>query len=131
MIPPQEWERRRVPRFDVAVSVTLTLLDCNREVIGTCKNVSAGGMFCYVGEPLESARELKFAARLPANTMLAQPVRLRGRGRVVRTEGDDNGNTHGLGIAFQAAEVEPLGESERGEPSCSAGEPKGNPATKS
>jgi hypothetical protein len=105
MIPPNEWERRRVPRFDVAVSVKLVMPDCGRELTGTCKNVSAGGMLCYVGALLESGRELQFALRLPANTMLEQPSYLRGQGSVVRVYRGE-GEQVGLGIIFERAEFE-------------------------
>lgn len=105
MIPPREWERRRVPRFDVDVSVKLQVPDSAQEITGTCKNVSTGGMLCFVSTLPASGRELLFAVRLPADTLLATPGLLRGLGSVVRVY-PGGGEQIGLGILFETAEFE-------------------------
>ncbi len=87
------------------MSVRLVFADSGQEITGTCKNVSTGGMLCYVGTLLESGRELRFALRLPPDTMLAKPALLRGQGSVVRVYPGDNEQV-GLGILFETAEFE-------------------------
>ena len=107
MTPPVDWERRRVPRFSVEELVTLKLLEGNGEVVtGTCRDVSVGGMFCQIPAPVPAGRTLEFTLNLPSDTMLAQPVRLRGHGKVVRVSPVDP-KAFGVAISFSAAEVLP------------------------
>ncbi len=106
--PFHRWERRRVPRFAVEELVSLTLHDDHeQQATGTCKDVSTGGMFCWVSVKATPGTRLDFLLNLPSEAMLVQPVRLRGTGRIVRVAHETEAKRYGLGIAFDSVHLAP------------------------
>jgi hypothetical protein len=106
--PFHRWERRRLPRFVVEQLVSLTILeDKPQQTTGTCRDVSTGGMFCYVNRKVPNGTKIDFLLNLPSEAMLVQPVRLRGTGEVVRGFYDAANNRYGVGIRFDSVHLAP------------------------
>ena len=106
--PFHRWERRRLPRFVVEQLVSLTIHDeASQQTTGTCRDVSTGGMFCFVNVKVPTGVKVEFLLNLPSEAMLVQPVRLRGTGQVVRVFHDQPEKRYGLGIRFDSIHLAP------------------------
>jgi hypothetical protein len=104
--PFHRWERRRAPRFTVEQLVSLTFRNTTpQQATGTCTDVSTSGMYCVVDVKVASGEKLEFLLNLPSESMLVQPVRLRGSGHVVRVHHDAQSRQYGLGISFDEVSV--------------------------
>jgi PilZ domain len=81
-------EKRGVRRFTLTLPVTLKAsVDTeNGEVVGQTRDVSSRGAFVQIDSPLAEGAAIEFLMTLPADITLADPIRVRCHGRVLRVE---------------------------------------------
>ena len=98
--------RRRVPRFVVNELVAVKFGEnAQQQVTGTCRDVSVGGMYFWVDHRFKPGTHLEFLLDLPSQTMLIQPIRLKGTGTVLRIETLPGQKQLGVGVTFNHVEV--------------------------
>lgn len=100
MAQPQP-EKRSVRRFvfDLPTSVNF-LNDAQCEMSGHTRDVSSRGVFMYLDADLAEGVAIEFVMTLPREVTLANPVRVRCQGRVLRV--DSKGREQGAAIAIES-----------------------------
>jgi hypothetical protein len=77
-------ERRAAQRFDFHLPVSVRLSGTEREACGSTQNVSARGALFHSDLPLSEADAIELTLVMPAEITLAENMRVRCRGKVLR-----------------------------------------------
>ena len=77
-------ERRAAQRFDVHVPVSVRLAGSEREGCGFTQNLSARGALLHTDLPMAEADAVEVTLVMPSEITLAENMRVRCRGRVLR-----------------------------------------------
>jgi len=105
---PVRHERRAAQRFEYQIPVSLKIGGQEREERGCTQNLSARGAFFYTDCPIAEGATIEITVLMPAEITLAESMRVRCRGRVLRVlhaEGDIR-----IGVAAQLEGYEYLAE---------------------
>jgi hypothetical protein len=95
MAQPQP-EKRSTRRFSLELPITITYADSSAAKLAAhSRDVSSRGVFMYVNSELAEGAMLEFIMTLPREITLADPIRVRCTGRVLRVENKD----HRQGVA--------------------------------
>ncbi|HYL92011.1 MAG TPA: PilZ domain-containing protein [Alphaproteobacteria bacterium] len=98
MAQPQP-EKRSTRRFALDLPITLKFSqESPADVGGHTRDVSSRGVFIYVDSRVAEGDPLEFVMTLPPEITLADPIRVRCKGKVVRIE--KNGTTQGIAVAI-------------------------------
>lgn len=118
MTGPLPGERREAPRLTSSLPISLewqTEGDELRRVRGTTRDVTRNGVYCFVEEPLAPGLPVGFDVLFPGELTAGDPLRLRCRGRILRSE--SHGRRFGVAASIQSHTVvetpEPVAESDR------------------
>jgi hypothetical protein len=81
-------EKRGVRRFSLALPVTLKddAKTDNGDVIGQTRDVSSRGAFVQIDCQFQEGAAVEFLMTLPADITLAEPIRVRCHGKILRVE---------------------------------------------
>ena len=89
-------------RFEIRLPALVTLIGNGfQELLTEIQNVSARGIFFYLDRPVASGSRVEITLTLPSQITLADSVRVRFTGRVLRTE-----TLHGTSRIGVAAAIE-------------------------
>ena len=95
MAQPQP-EKRSTRRFSLELPITITYAgNSAAELAAQSRDVSSRGVFMYVNSEFAEGVALEFVMTLPREITLAEPIRVRCIGRVLRVENRD----HRQGVA--------------------------------
>ena len=98
MAQPQP-EKRSTRRFSLELPITVTFANNGKaEFAGQTRDVSSRGVFMYVNTELSEGASLEFIMTLPHEITLAEPIRVRCHGRVLRVE--SNGRQQGIAVSI-------------------------------
>ena len=121
---PVRMERRAGQRFEVHLPVSIQVGD--RTVAGFTQDVSARGVFFYAEATLPEGAPVELTFTMPSEITLAESMRVRCQGRVLRClacgAGPKNGIAVHLGSYEYLAEGQPVGEDVRDLPQDSTTE---------
>ncbi len=99
MAQPQP-EKRSTRRFSLELPITVTYANNGRtEFAGQTRDVSSRGVFIYVNTELSAGAVLEFIMTLPREITLADPIRVRCHGRVLRVE--SKGGQQGIAVSIE------------------------------
>lgn len=80
-------EKRTTRRFSLDLPISVKFLDNGRrELAGHTRNVSSRGVFMYVDAEISAGAAIEFVMMLPPEITLADPIRVRCTGRVLRVD---------------------------------------------
>ena len=98
-------ERRRAPRFELHLPVTIRWRDGSetREAVTVCKDVSSNGIYFDLREGIKEGTPVEVEMTLPNQITLAGPVRVRCFGRIQRCE--MTGETRGRGCGYRKIRI--------------------------
>jgi hypothetical protein len=105
---PVRHERRAAQRFEYQIPVTLKIGGQEREEQGCTQNLSARGAFFYTDCSIAEGATIEITVLMPAEITLAESMRVRCRGRVLRVIHAE-GNSR-IGVAAQLEGYEYLAE---------------------
>jgi len=95
MAQPQP-EKRSTRRFSLELPITVSYPGTGApELLAQSRDVSSRGVFMYVDSEFPEGSMIEFVMTLPPEITLADPIRVRCAGRVLRRENND----HRQGIA--------------------------------
>ncbi|HEU5415961.1 MAG TPA: PilZ domain-containing protein [Candidatus Angelobacter sp.] len=95
MAQPQP-EKRSTRRFLLELPITITYEGNSAgELTAQTRDVSSRGVFMYVNSEFAEGAAVEFVMTLPHEVTLAEPIRVRCMGRVLRVENSD----HRQGVA--------------------------------
>jgi PilZ domain-containing protein len=95
MAQPQP-EKRSTRRFLLELPITITYArDGAAEMAAQSRDVSSRGVFMYVNNEFAEGAAVEFVMTLPHEVTLAEPIRVRCTGRVLRIENRE----HRQGVA--------------------------------
>lgn len=96
----QQPEKRAARRFSVDLPIAVKFLDNGTyEVTGHTRDVSSHGVFIYLNSDISEGMGIEFVLTLPSEITLADPIRVRCKGRVVRV--DKSGREQGVAVAIE------------------------------
>lgn len=95
-----QWKQRRHRRFDLEFPVALSFPSGGavREVAGISRNISIGGLLLRVNDPVPIRTRVSLTMALE-DPRLRHPIRLLGKGKVVRVERLESGS--GFAVAIE------------------------------
>ena len=104
---PSPAERRRAPRFELHLPVTVRWRDGDemREAVTRCEDVSSNGVYFDLRGGIKEGTPVEMEMTLPNQITLAGPVRVRCFGRIQRCE--MTGETAGIAAAIEKYEFLP------------------------
>jgi PilZ domain-containing protein len=121
---PVRMERRAGQRFEVHLPVSIQVGD--RTVAGFTQDISARGVFFYAEAALPEGTPVELTFTMPSEITLAESMRVRCGGRVLRSlacgTGQKNGIAVHLGSYEYLPEAHPVAELARGLPEDSTPE---------
>jgi len=82
---PLRQERRAAQRFDFHLPVHIRALDRDQEGSGFTQDLSARGAFFFTDLPLTPGENVELTLVMPSEITLAENMRVRCRGQVLRT----------------------------------------------
>jgi hypothetical protein len=82
--PQVQLERRAAQRFDLNLPVSVRLSASGREGCGFTQNLSARGALFHTDLPIAEADAMELTLVMPAEITLAENMRVRCRGKVLR-----------------------------------------------
>jgi hypothetical protein len=84
MAQPQP-EKRSTRRFSLELPISLKFVNnSRRESAGHTRDVSSRGVFMYLDTEISEGAPIEFVMTLPTEVTLAEPIRVRCTGRVLR-----------------------------------------------
>jgi len=84
MAQPQP-EKRSTRRFSFDLPISVKFLDNGkRELDGHTRDVSSRGVFMYLDTEINEGAPIEFVMTLPTEVTLAEPIRVRCTGKVLR-----------------------------------------------
>jgi PilZ domain len=103
-------ERRAAQRFDFHLPVAVRLSGSDREGSGFTQDLSARGALLYTDFPLSAGDAVELTLVMPSEITLAENMRVRCRGKVVRVTPADPGSKSGVAVHLEGYEFLPEGE---------------------
>ena len=100
-------ERRAAQRFDFHLPVTVRLAGCEREGCGFTQDLSARGALFYTDFPLASGDAVELTLVMHSEITLAENMRVRCRGKVVRVSQPAVGSKSGVAVHLEGYEFLP------------------------
>jgi hypothetical protein len=88
MAQPQP-EKRSTRRFSLELPITVVYTNDRTELAGQSRDVSSRGVFIYANANVAEGAVIEFVMTLPREITLADPIRVRCTGRVLRIENKD------------------------------------------
>jgi len=80
-------EKRLTRRFPLELPISVKFLDHgSRKQAGHTRDVSSRGVFMYLNTEIVADAPIEFVMTLPAEITLAEPIRVRCQGRVLRVD---------------------------------------------
>ena len=107
---PVQIERRAAQRFDFHLPVAVRLAGSDREGSGFTQDLSARGALFYTDFPLTAGDAVELTLVMPSEITLAENMRVRCRGRVVRVVQPAAGSKSGVAVHLEGYEFLPDGE---------------------
>lgn len=107
MSSPSEVERRGEPRIAAAHPIVLEWESGEGEfhrARGTTRDMALGGVYCFLERPLERGTAVNFSLVLPAELTRGNPLKLRCKGRVLRSERSGQ-RAFGVAVSVDSSEV--------------------------
>ena len=84
MAQPQP-EKRSTRRFSLELPISVKFVNNGRrESTGHTRDVSSRGVFMYLDEEISEGAPIEFVMTLPTEVTLAEPIRVRCTGKVLR-----------------------------------------------
>ena len=103
-------ERRAAQRFDFHLPVTIRLSGSEREGSGFTQDLSARGALLYTDFALATGDAIELTLVMPSEVTLAENMRVRCRGKVVRVSAATAGTKSGIAVHLDGYEFLPEGE---------------------
>jgi hypothetical protein len=99
MAEPQP-EQRSIRRFSLDLPISVKFLDHGRHEFGArTRDVSSRGIFMFVNTELTAGSPIEFVMTLPPEITLAEPLRVRCAGKVLRV--DKTEQDQGVAVAIE------------------------------
>ena len=106
MAQPQP-EKRTTRRFSLDLPISVKFLDDGkRELAGRTRDVSSRGAFMYLETDITAGASIEFVMTLPPEITLADPIRVRCMGKILRVDKA----TQGQGVAVKIEKYDFVGE---------------------
>jgi hypothetical protein len=105
------FERRPTQRFALHLPVSICLAGADRESFGYTQDLSARGVLLYTDLPLAKADAIELTFVMPSEITLAETMRVRCRGKVVRVAPPSGGMARGVAVRIEGYEFLPEPES--------------------
>ncbi len=102
---PVRMERRAGQRFEVHLPVSIQVED--RTVAGFTQDVSARGVFLYAEAALPEGTTVELTFTMPSEITLAESMRVRCQGRVLRSLACGAGQKNGIAVHLGSYEYLP------------------------
>lgn len=99
---PIQLERRAGQRFDVHIPLSIAI--DGRTVPGFSQNASSKGMFLYTDAELPEGATVELTFTMPSEITLAESMRVRCRGRVLRSSTSASAQKNGIAVQFDSYE---------------------------
>jgi hypothetical protein len=106
-------ERRAAQRFDFHLPVSIRLAGGDIEGNGFTQNLSARGAFVYTDFSLLEGDAVELTLMMPSEITLAETMRIRCRGRVLRISDQGAGSRRGVAVQVEGYEFLPEAVIER------------------
>src|SRR5438309_2375389 len=101
MAQPQP-EKRTTRRFSLDLPISVKFLDNGngkRELAGHTRDVSSRGVFMYLDTDIVAGAPIEFVMTLPPEITLADPIRVRCMGKILRVDKAAQGQ--GVAVAIE------------------------------
>jgi PilZ domain len=99
MAQPQP-EKRSTRRFSLDLPISVKFLDNGkRELAGHTRDVSSRGVFMYLDSQVAEGAAIEFVMTLPTEITLAEPIRVRCSGKILRVAKDEQ--EQGVAVAIE------------------------------
>jgi len=99
MTSPQS-EQRSTRRFSLDLPISVKFLDDGKhEFTGRTRDVSSRGVFMYIDTELTAGSPIEFVMTLPPEITLADPIRVRCAGKILRV--DKTAEDQGVAVAIE------------------------------
>ena len=98
------FERRPTQRFSLNLPVSVRLAGADRETLGYTQDLSARGVLFYTDLPLSNADAVELTFVMPSEITLAETMRVRCRGKVVRVAPPSGGLARGVAVRLEGYE---------------------------
>lgn len=108
---PVQLERRAAQRFEFHLPVSIRLSGTEREGSGFTQDLSARGALLYTDFSLSAGDAIELTLVMPSEVTLAENMRVRCRGRVMRLTPAGVGPKCGVAVHLDGYEFLPEGES--------------------
>jgi hypothetical protein len=106
MAQPQP-EKRTTRRFSLDLPISVKFLNNGkRELAGHTRDVSSRGVFIYLDTEITVGAPIEFVMTLPPEITLADPIRVRCLGKILRIDSA----AHGQGVAVTIEKYDFIGE---------------------
>lgn len=105
------FERRPTQRFALHLPISIRLAGAARESFGYTQDLSARGVLFYTDLLLAKSDAVDLTFTMPAEITLAETMRVRCRGKVVRLLPAAGGTAHGVAVRIEGYEFLPEPES--------------------
>ena len=110
--PPVRFERRPMQRFALNLPLSVRSSTSGAVSSGFTQDLSARGVFFYTDLPLALEEPLELTFVMPSEITLAETMRVRCRGKVVRVTAPERGAAYGVAVRLEGydflSENEPL-----------------------
>jgi hypothetical protein len=103
-------ERRAAQRFDLNLPVSVRLAGSEREGSGSTQNLSAKGALFHTDLPMVEAVAVEITLVMPSDITLAENMRVRCRGKVLRVLSSAVGTGSVVAVQFEGYEFLPEAE---------------------
>jgi hypothetical protein len=103
-------ERRAAQRFDLNLPVSVRLAGSEREGCGSTQNLSAKGALFHTDLPMAEAAAVEITLVMPSDITLAENMRVRCRGKVLRVLSSAVGTGSVVAVQFEGYEFLPEAE---------------------
>lgn len=100
-------ERRGAQRFDFHLPVTIRLADGSQEESGFTQDLSARGAFVCTDFTATEGASIELTLVMPSEITLAENMRVRCRGKVLRVVKPTTGMKHGVAVLLEGYEFLP------------------------
>lgn len=108
---PVRFERRPMQRFALHLPVSVRLTGASSESCGYTQDISARGILFYTDLALAPADAVELSFMMPSEITLADAMRVRCRGKVIRIAPPSGGTAHGIAVRIEGYEFLPEPES--------------------
>lgn len=98
------FERRPTQRFSLHLPVSIRLGGSDREYSGFTQDLSARGVLLYTELPLNETDAVEVSFMMPSEITLADSMRVRCRGKVVRVTPPSGGTARGVAVRIEGYE---------------------------